>query len=571
VGWWPWSNKVDLKALGMTADDVQSLATIRERFDALAEKAPVTPKQRAAYLTVLDDHPQAMAKKGRALRAWIEGGSLNRDNLPLSSEDPWAALARQDIEASPQRATWIELIKLAGDGSKPTKKWLKLATELVATLGTATFIDTVRRWFGLVAPKPIVRDEANWFTPAMADVNGTALRNLVWACSTVTGERETETLAVIVGDLAVRCFTKIPGIGALSTRAGNACIYVLSQLPGMRAVAQLSRLGARLRYKQAIALVEKAKIEAANRAGMDPIDLEELALPAFGLDVTGRTRIPIGDYEAELAVVGDEVTLTWFGGGKRLKSTPAAVKAHPDFKELKTTQKELAALVPTLRYRLERWMIEPRTWTLADLRTRYIDHPLAAPFARRLIFTVDGYAVTFVDGYPLAVNGKQVDLADDAVLALWHPLHRPATEIAAWRALFAALGVTQPIKQVERELYVADNTAASWFALRRVRQHQFAALCRERGWTYRLQGRFDSANNATRSLPASGLEIELEVEPFTQEVTGAMIYLYLETGKARFRRGGKIVAPRDVPARCFSEAMRDVDLLVTVAALYPPA
>ncbi|MEP6861216.1 MAG: hypothetical protein ABJE66_11370 [Deltaproteobacteria bacterium] len=29
----------------------------------------------------------------------------------------------------------------------------------------------------------------------------------------------------------------------LSTKAGNACIYVLSQLPGLRAVAQLSRLG----------------------------------------------------------------------------------------------------------------------------------------------------------------------------------------------------------------------------------------------------------------------------------------------------------------------------------------
>jgi uncharacterized protein DUF4132 len=566
VGWWPWSNKVDLKGLGMTAEDVQSLAAIRERFDALAEKAPVTPKQRAAFLTVLDDHPEAMAKKGRALRAWIEGGSLNRDNLPLSSEDPWAALARQDIEASPQRATWVELIKLSGDGSKPTKKWLKLATELVATIGAAAFIDRVRGWFAKVAPRPVNRDERNWFTPAMVDANSDALRNLVWACATVTGEKETDTLAVLVGDLAVRCFTKIPGVGALSTRGGNACIYVLSQLPGLRAVAQLSRLGSRLRYRQAIALVEKAKAEAAKRAGMEPIDLEELALPTFGLDVTGRTRIPIGDYEAELAVAGDDVTLTWFGGGKRLKSTPAAVKTHADFKELKTTHKELAALVPTLRARLERWMMEPREWTLADLRTRYLDHPLAAPFARRLLYTTGDRVVIFVDGYPLGVDGKQLELADETKLVLWHPLGRPATELAAWRELLEALGVTQPIKQIDREIYAADAKATAKFAGRTVRQHQFAALCRERGWAYRLQGQFDGGNSPTKLVPAYGLEVALEAEPAGNEVAASGIYVHVRTGSVRFSRDGKTVAPREVPARCFSEVMRDVDLLVTVGA-----
>jgi hypothetical protein len=550
VGWW------------------QSLATIRERFDELAAHGPITAKQRAMFTTVLDDHPEGMAKKGRALRAWIEGGSLNRDHLPLSSEDPWAALARQDIEASPQRVTWVELIKLAGDGSKPTKKWLKAAGELVATLGTAAFVAVLRRWFEKVAPRPVVRDDNNWFTPAMVDANSDALRNLVWACSTVTGERETETLAVIVGDLAVRCFTKIPGVGALSTRGGNACIYVLSQLPGLRAVAQLSRLGSRLRYKQALALVDKAKAEAAKRAGMEPIDLEELALPTFGLDVTGRTRIAIGDYTAELAIAGDEATVTWFAGANKLKSAPAALKtSHADeLKELKATHKELAALVPTLRYRLERWMMEPRTWTLADLRARYLDHPLAAPLARRLIYTAGKRTVIFIDGYPLGIDGKQLDLPDDTMLALWHPLDRPASEVAAWRELLAALGVTQPLKQLDREIYAADAKAASRFAGRTVRQHQFAALCRERGWTYRLQGEFDGANTPTKSLPAYGLDVELEVEPVGHQVAVSGIYVHVATGQVRFRRGGKQVALRDVPARCFSEAMRDVDLLVTVGA-----
>ncbi|HET9987164.1 MAG TPA: DUF4132 domain-containing protein, partial [Kofleriaceae bacterium] len=418
---------LDLSPIGMVEQEALDLDRVRARFDAMIEAGPLTAQQRELFDAVFELHPyDSLSKKARELRDRFERGAAG-DHLPISDDDPWAASARGDLAKLAQRDAWIALLALAGDGAKPTKKWLKAAAELVAKIGAPAFVATVRRWFELVAAKPVVRDEDNWFTPAMADVNGNALRNLVWACSTVTGERETETLAVIVGDLAVRCFTKIPGVGALSTRAGNACIYVLSQLPGLRAVAQLSRLGTRLRYKQAIALVDKAKLECAKRAGMEPIDLEELALPTFGLDVTGRARIAVGDYTAELAIAGpngDEVTLTWFGGAKKLKSAPAALKTThaEELKELKTTHKELAALVPTLRYRLERWMIEPREWTLADLRTRYLDHPLAAPLARRLIYTTGERAMIFVDGYPLGVNGKQLDLPDDTKLALWHPL-----------------------------------------------------------------------------------------------------------------------------------------------------
>ena len=157
----------------------------------------------------------------------------------------------------------------------------------------------------------------------MGDANSDALKNLVWACGTIDEPHASDQLAVAIGDLAVRCFTKIRGVGALSTRAGNACIHVLSQLPGSRAVAQLSRLGSRIRYKQALALVDKAKLECARRAGVSPIDLEELSLPSFGLDVDGRACIELGDYTAELAIVEDKATLTFLWSSQRMpRSSP---------------------------------------------------------------------------------------------------------------------------------------------------------------------------------------------------------------------------------------------------------
>ena len=299
---------------------------------------------------------------------------------------------------------------------------------------------------------------------------------------------------------------------------------------------------------------------------MEPIDLEEISTPTFGLDVTGRARIEVGDYTAVLATDGLEATLTYFKGPKQLKSAPAALKTT----DLKSSFKDLAALVPTVKFRLERWLVEPRTWTLADLRARYLDHPLAAPLARKLIYATPETQVIFIDGYPIDIHGKQRELADDTQLSLWHPLGRPAEEIAKWRALLASLEVTQPIKQLERELYLATDekseTRTIRFMHRVMRQHQFAALCRERYWDYRLQGQFDSANNATKYLPAFGLSVELEIQPWGVESTPAYIFLYVQCGALRFFRGEQQFALGDVPRRCFSEILRDVDMFVTVCA-----
>lgn len=563
--------ELDLAPIGMREREASDLERVRARFDELTAQGPLTPEQRELFGAVIESHRHEMGKEARKLRDRIER-ALAGDTLPLTDDDPWAAAARGDLATIAARGAWLELLALAGDGARPTKKWLAAAGALVQRIGVAAFTETVRRWFALVAPRPVVRDAENWYAPAMGDANADALRNLVWACATIDDPATSELLAVALGDVAVRCFTKIRGVGALSMKAGNACIYVLSQLPGSRAVAQLSRLGSRLRYKQALALVDKAKLECARRAGVSPIDLEELSLPAFGLDVEGRARLELGAYTAELAIADDKVTLTFLDGAKRLKSAPAALKAeHGDeLAELKTTHKELAALVPTVRARLERWMFEPRAWSLADLRARYLDHPLVARLARRVIYTTGDTSVVFFDGRPLARTGQEVALADDAQLSLWHPLGRPAEEVAEWRSFLAALEVTQPFKQVDRELYLladeADAHESSRFAGHLVRQHQFAALLRERGWTYSLMGAFDGGTAPTKHLPTYDLSVELDVDvPEEAEVADSGIYLQVVTNGVRFVRDRRSLALAAVPARCFSEVMRDVDLFVSGA------
>lgn len=493
------------------------------------------------------------------------------ERLSLGDADPWARAARDELAQLPARDAWIELLALPADAARPAKKWLAAARSCVERIGPGAFAETVRRWFALVTPpRAAERGPAPgpWHSPALAGANGDALKALVWACSTLGDE----SLAGAIGDLAVRCFTKIRGVGALSMKVGNACIYTLWQLPGLRAVAQLSRLAARVRYKQALALVDRAKLECARRAGMDPIDLEELAVPTFGIPA----RVELGGYSAELAIDGAAAELVLYAGDRRLKTIPAEVKQdHREaLGELRASHKELAALLPALRARLERWMLEPRRWSLPELRTRYLDHPVVGSLARRLIFTTGSTSVVFGDDGATDAAGARVALPDDAILELWHPLGRPVAEVRAWRERLDALAVTQPFKQAHREIYLLTDAErqtgiySNRFAAHLLRQHQFAALCRERGWTYTLQGQWDSHNTPTRHVAAYDLDVQFWVEAGGDvPVSETFVYLYVATDQVRFVRGGMPLRLEEVPPRCFSELLRDVDLFVGVCSI----
>jgi hypothetical protein len=138
----------------------------------------------------------------------------------------------------------------------------------------------------------------------------------------------------------------------------------------------------------------------------------------------------------------------------------------------------------------------------------------------------------------------------------------------AWRNRLDEFEITQPFKQAHREIYVLTdaerrtNTYSNRFAAHILRQHQFAALCAQRGWDYHVQGDFDSCSTPTFRIPAHGLTAEFYVEPVRGEMTQRAIFIYLSSDQVRFGR-----PLQDVPLVVFSEIMRDIDLFVGVASV----
>ena len=521
----------------------------------------------------------AMAHSGAAGPRKLVGridAILAGGERPLEAGGPWSARILIDLDREPDedRGRWRALVThLRDSGSaEPSARWTRKLAMHVEAIGRSYVLARALQWLALA---PITTAQV----PQVPEGDAAFLKGFVWLLAAF----DDPAIGPAVADLAERCLKKVPNRGPVCARGGNACIRVLAHLPGHEPVAQLGRLRERVKYVVGRSLVEKALAEAAARAGLTPEALEEIAVPTFGLDRTGTLRQSIGGFVAEARITGSHaVSLSWSSpDGRRQKGIPASVReSHPaEIAALKKTIKTIAALLPGQQARLERLLSSERAVPLGDWRARYAEHPLVGEMARRLIWQFtdgDREVIGALDGARIVdVEDRPVELTPAATVRPWHPLGSTPAVVLAWRTWLERHRIVQPFKQAHREIYVltdaerATEIYSNRFAAHVLRQHQFASLCRERGWRYTLQGGWDSHNTPTRRLERWNLGIEFWVNGPT-DGTGmgdSGIYTHVFTDQVRFTRGRGSVRLEDVPALAFSEAMRDVDLFVGVCSI----
>ena len=423
----------------------------------------------------------------------------------VAAAGAWTKQVFADIQQSPQRTEWLELFDHARSLSQstPPKKWQDAAKRCVDAVGRTAFVDAALRWLTL---GPLPGESSQIQVP---DLEADYQKGFIWTVGAVGDS----PLAPALADFALACLRKIPMIGAVSHRVGNACVGSLAAMPGLDAVSQLSRLANRVKYDVARRLIEKALTEAAARNNVTRDDLEAMSVPHFGLDAAGELIEQVGDCQARLAIHGGEVSLEWSREGKTLKSVPAGLKAsHTEaVKELDRSKKELGAILAAQRLRLERLLLSTGTTAFDKWREWYLENPVVAATASRLIWAFESGDGKTTPG--IADGSRIVDWAGNAVetnsatrVRLWHPIQSDVQTVMSWRCWLEDRAIQQPFKQAHREVYIltdaerATGTLSNRFAAHILKQHQFAALARERGWH-----EWDSHNIPSLDLPLYGL------------------------------------------------------------------
>lgn len=503
---------------------------------------------------------------------------------PAEAVSGWSRHVFEEIDRSPKQIAWRHLLLHARSLTQSTasRKWQNEALACVENIGRAEFLDAAQRWLalgpmpGMPAQSQVPEEEADY------------QKGFIWALGAV-GDT---SVAPGIADFAFACFRKIPQIGAVSHRVGNACVNALAAMPGLDAVTQISRLAMRVKYDVARRLIEKALAEAAERNHVGRDDLEAMSVPSFGLNSSGLRVEVLGDCEARLAVEDGAAVLSWWREGKPLKSVPAEVKNnHADtLADLKKAAKEVGAIVSTQRLRLERQLLPQSSCPFERWTEWYLNHPVTSVFAKRLIWearTGDA-SQTFMWWKDSLVDwaGEPVCPAPGSGVRLWHPIGAQVQEVLSWRCWLEDRGIRQPFKQAHREVYLLTDaereteTYSNRFAGHIIRQHQFSALTRERGWQFKLMGEWDSHNNPQLELSQYNLRAEFDVD-FSEgaEVSGHMIYATIGTDRVVFfpldakpkrfelRPPRRALRLADIPAVVFSEVMRDVDLFVGVTSI----
>ncbi len=504
---------------------------------------------------------------------------FNNGETNFDKHDRWGKQLQEFFKTlnNEEKSSWVKLFDLgrqAGNKSEPSNKWMKECAAVIESIGASRYAEKLIEWLTLV--KEIIKDahHEQGRHDFLRDENHNILKGLIWGAGSINHAE----LNAVLDDYAGWAYKKKPGFGPVSIKTGSACMFAFSQLPLKEGVSRLSKFKAKIKNNSILKSIDRFIRNVSEANGVSEQELEELSVPGFGIN-KGVLTMEFGDILAMYTV--EDRVLTWEKNGKKQKSVPAEIKESyaAGLKALKNTIKEIESLLPALNDRIEKSYLLQRDWNFAKWTELYLNHPLVSHVARKLIwhfYNEDQKAQGFFrDGKIFDVNEHELSwLNNDTHVQLWHPVGFTGEEIFAWRNFITKHKIVQPFKQAFREVYILTDAEittelySNRFAAHILRQHQFAALCKQRGWQYHLMGNWDSHNTPTLQLQTWGLTAQYYVDnTHDGETNPTGIFNYITTDQVRFGRDNQPIPLIDVPALAFTEVMRDVDLFVGVTSI----
>ncbi len=307
----------------------------------------------------------------------------------------------------------------------------------------------------------------------------------------------------------------------------------------------------------------------ASTAGYaDPVRLQWAMEAASTRDLAaGPVQVSHGDVTMSLALNGEAVPqLSIARAGKPLKALPAALKKEKKFAELRERSTQLKRQSSRVKQSLEAAMCRGDAFSGAEL-AQLAEHALLWPQLSRLVLVGEG-----ILGYPVKGGkalrdhtGKLEPVKKNEQIRIAHPHDLlQAGDWDRWQHECFQAERMQPFKQVFRELYVVtaqekkDRLFTVRYAGQQVQPRQAYALWGQRGWSV------DEYFSVFKAFHDEGLQVSVN---FDYGITTPLEVEGLTIDRLEFRQRETYdsVPLTAVSPRIFSEVMRDMDLVVSVA------
>ncbi len=328
------------------------------------------------------------------------------------------------------------------------------------------------------------------------------------------------------------------------------------------------KFGSQRRASEKLAVSVGMQNLARTAGYTDPQRLEwAMEVEAISDLSAGAIRVQSGDYQVALTIneIG-EPNLVFHKNDKLIKTLPPAIKKVECISEILQRKQQLERQVSRMRLSLEQAMSRGDMFSVTELKTLF-RHPILKVMIEQLVFVSTNFM-----GYPFNSGSELIDyagekysLSDVEHVRIAHPLDLLiGKHWHHWQHDCFITERIQPFKQIFRELYVLtsaekqDGDVSRRYEGQQINPRQAAALFSSRGWvidsSFGVQKTFHQEGISARVGFLYGAFTPIEVEGSTLE------------GISFTRRGQwRNLNLDEIPPRIFSEVMRDLDLVVSVA------
>lgn len=252
--------------------------------------------------------------------------------------------------------------------------------------------------------------------------------------------------------------------------------------------------------------------------------------------------------------------------GKLLKNIPAKLRKDKQVVALKDNKSYLSRQYSRTRLSLENAMVNEDEFSALEIHNM-MQHPIVRVMLSKLVMYVPEKEISgfYSEGKLTNAVGKTYQLDEDDLLVIAHPSHLyKAVEWDIYQKHLFAERLVQPFKQVFRELYlITDDEREHSNRSERYQGHQIqpkktVALLRGRGWTVSMEDGLQKVYHkrgfiATMYAMADWYSPSESEAPTLEDICFHSIDTY------------ERIPLTEIPSVVFSEIMRDVDLVVSVA------
>lgn len=383
---------------------------------------------------------------------------------------------------------------------------------------------------------------------------------------TLTGDLKIKEVTAKVKDKRDQDYLRVYGLVPLSK--ANPEKDVLSRYEYIQQFKKESKeFGSMKQASEALAIRVALENLARNAGYPDPIRLTwAMETKQIQNILSKETQVTIDGVTVGLIIEDDgKAEMVVFRDDKQLKSIPPKIKKDKAIVELGNYRKIMREQWTRSRKGLEEAMIRGDEFFFAEIKNLF-EHPVIVKHLEKLVFISNDDKTGFYHDRNLVnAHGEIQELNETNTLRIVHcvDLHQHGVWSDYQHYCFTEK-LIQPFKQIFRELYVPtpdelkEKSVSRRYAGHQVQPKQALALLKTRGWKVDyeegLQKVYHKEGFQVKMYAAANWFSPAEVESPT-----------LETIEFHSLKDYKNIPFEDINPRLFSEVMRDIDLVVSVA------